>query len=79
MQLLFPSDVGRQDNSADSFDMTATLGYSRSGDSEAHEFVRSSMDGFHSLGSPARRAACGRLQRTGERARDGAGGSRDTC
>lgn len=57
----------------ESFDMTATLGYSRLGDSEAHEFDRISKNGRHSFDGPARRATRGRLQRPAERTRGGAG------
>lgn len=71
-----------QDDFARSFDMTATLGYSRSGDSKAHEFIRS-RNGRHSADGLARRAARGRLQRPAERAcgaggGDSTGGSRRT-
>lgn len=59
--------VKRLDDSADSFDMTATLGYSRAGDSGAHEFIRL-RNGWHPSDGPARRAARGRLQRPAERA-----------
>ena len=75
--------VKRLDDSADSFDMTATLGYSRAGDSGAHEFDRL-RNGWHPFDASARRAARGRLQRPAERAwggagrGDSAGGSRRT-